>query len=265
MKDVLSQTIILIKQWHLLPKVSTQDIRVSTKLAQYKNQKDIYVKVLEFIDGKKISYLLAEGCEKEEILPTFKTSFNSWNYEKLNSIKNSESYIDVLTHIPLKVEVIKKEKIKTVCVDNDALIRKNQLALSDVRAFVGYFMRLSEFKERGDKESYERFSKSLLDDSSNANVNAKNEDAIIVAKKKALDAVQELKTSIRLREEEIINNIKQMKMQSSESAAFVIGGVHAEPLQEKLISLGFKVEIYTPAGYVDTDKGLIEEITRKLQ
>ncbi len=256
-----AQTIYLLKQWHLPPKVETTDIELSKKLSQFQNQKSLFEKVNFLIIENKIQSLLSEGCEKIEIDAKFKTRFNGWTYEKLEKLIADKAYSDILTLLPLKAEVLHKEKVKTVCVDDLDLIHQSELALSDVRAYVGYSSRLDEFKKMGDQVSYDRYASSIL---SEAEKNQKL-DALVVAKKKALDAITLFETINTKREQKLVKNILDLKLGPKDSAAFVIGGIHVDNLSVELKKNRIQVEIFTPEGYVENDKGLVEEIKRKLQ
>lgn len=259
--NIYAGTFYLIKQWHLLPKISTQDIELSKKLSQFKSQKDVYLKVTELIENNSIKILLAEGCEKIEINNNFKMVFNSWGYQNLENERNKSLYEDIMTHIPLKVEVKEKEKVKTLCIDNLQLIEKHQLALSDVRGYVGYFMRMKEFREKKDEKSFSRYATSLLSESENKKI----KDPILYAKNKALDAIDRLEKINQERENQIFNNIKDLKLNQDVNVAFIIGGTHVDSLRKNIEKIDYKVEVYTPAGYVENDSGLIEKLKDQLK
>lgn len=261
MAECFSQTIYLLKQWHLPPKAITTDIETSKKLSQFKNQKDLYQKVNEYILGNKIQYLLSEGCEKVEIDENFKAKFNGWGYVELDKLRSEANYDNILTLLPLKVEVQYKEKIKTFCVDNLELIHESQLQLSDIRAYIGYASRLEEFKNKGDDISYERYAKSLLSAEDQKN----KLNAIAMAKEKALAALDNFEKINLQRESKIVDNILSLKLKKKEVAAFIIGGIHAENLAKGLKKANYNVEVYTPNGYVENDKDLINEIKGKLK
>ncbi len=256
-----AQKIYVLKQWHLPPKVDTTEIATAKKLAQYKNQKDLYQKVSALIEKNSVKVLLSEGCEKVEIDKSFVTKFNGWNYAQLEKTKSKKNYVDILTLLPLKVEVFFTDKVKTLCVDNDELIHKSQLALSDIRAYVGYASRLEEFKQKKDQVSFDRYAKSLL----TPEQIAKKVDALKVAKEMALIAVEEFEKINQAREGKFVENIVALNMDPKESIAIIIGGVHAEKLSNDLKKHKWVVEMYTPSGYVDNDKGLLEDVKRKLQ
>lgn len=257
----IAQKIYVLKQWHLPPKVDTTEIATAIKLVQYKNQKDLYQKVSALIEKSSVKVLLSEGCEKVEIDKSFTTKFNGWDYAQLEKTKNKKSYVDILTLLPLKVEAVYTDKVKTLCVDNDELIHKSQLALSDIRAYVGYASRLEEFRQKKDQVSFDRYAKSVL----TPEQIAKKVDALKVAKEMALIAVEEFEEINKSREEKFVENIVALKMNPKDSVALIIGGVHAENLSNDLKKLKWIVEMYTPSGYVDNDKGLLEEVKRKLQ
>lgn len=256
-----SQTIHIFKQWHLPAKVETTDIELSKKLAQYQNQKDLFEKLNSLILDNKVQALLSEGCEKIEIDEKFKTKFNGWSYELLVGQTQNKNYVDIMTLLPLKVEALHKEKIKTLCVDDLELIHESELLLSDLRAYVGYSTRLEEFKKNSDDLSYNRYANSLLSEEEKA----KKDDPLEVARKKALDTIAKFELVNHKREQKIVKNILELKLPSKSIAILVIGGVHAQALSSTLKNKKINVETYTPAGYVENDTGLIDEIKRKLK
>lgn len=256
-----AQTIYLLKQWHLPPKVETSDIELAKKLSQYQNQKDLFEKIQTLIAAKKIQSVLSEGCERVDIDEKFKTKFNGWDYEKLEKLTTSKIYPDILTLLPLKVEALYKEKIRTLCVDDLDLIHQSDLALSDIRAYVGYSTRLSEFKKEGDQANYDRYATSILTDDEKK----KNVDALQIVRKKASEAILLFQSINAQREQKLVKNILDLKMEKNQAAALVIGGIHVESLEVELSKHKMAVEIYTPKGYVENDKGLIDDIKRKLQ
>lgn len=254
-------TIYLLKQWHLLPKVQTQDIELSKKLAQYTSQKDVYLKVMDLIKNNKVKYLLAEGCENDEINQNFKLSFNSWSYLSLKKLAKQSSYDDIMTHIPLKVEVLQDKNVKTLCVDNLKLIEMHQLALSDVRAYVGFFIRLKEFKEKKDEKNFEKYVSSLLSSEELKSV----KDPLEYAKEKSFESLEKLQKINTEREKTIFENIKGIKTEKDENVALVVGGLHVSSLEKMIQAMGSHVEVFTPVGYVESDADLIGKLKEYLK
>ena len=129
---VYAQKIYLLKQWHLSPRVETLDIEISKKIAQYPNQYDLYQKSTDLIQNKNVKIVLSEGCEKSEIDKSFLQKFNGWTFLSLEKIKNAKNYSDILTLLPLKLGVYWGDTVKTVCVDDESLIQKSQLMLTEI-------------------------------------------------------------------------------------------------------------------------------------
>jgi hypothetical protein len=138
-----TKTIALLGQYHLSGKTITTDIEASKKLPQFNNQKSIYLVIDEWVKQKKLNLLISEGCEGE-INQDFKTVFNGWDYSSLKKLKESKSFKDVLSLVPLKIEAKYDEAIKTVCGDNQLLIKEHQLIFSDLKGYVGFFSRLKQ-------------------------------------------------------------------------------------------------------------------------
>ena len=255
--NLYAQKVYILKQWHLMPKVSTHDIMLSTKLAQYENQHDLYLKVKEIVKENTNSYLLAEGCDNIEINEKFESKFNNWSYVELERYIKKSDYEKILTMLPLKIEVELKEKVKTFCADDDKLITESQLALSDMRAFVGYKMRLAEFKQQGDKVSFEKYAKSLM-------VGIKKNDPIAYAKEQAMNALEKFEKLNFKREVHFVDYITNLKITKDQVVILVIGGVHANSIETLLKEKNINTEIYTPKGYVEVDNELIKKLKEQL-
>ena len=132
--------VYIIKQWHLSPNESTTDILKSKSLPQFDNQIDIYNKSIKLIK-KNSKTIIAEGCEGE-IDHEFKLKFNGWGMSDLIERKDLSDFDDILAPVPMKLKAKFGKKLRVVCGDNDELIKKNNLAFSDTKAYSGFFQRL---------------------------------------------------------------------------------------------------------------------------
>jgi len=233
-------TVTIFKQWHLAPTMVTIDVEKSQLVPQYKNQKQIYTDVLKLIDEGKTSFIIAEGCEGV-IDSKFKYKHNGWNYSELEFLKQTSTYPDIMAHIPLKLKVIRPDKIKAVCADDDGLIKKNTLAFSDLRAFVGFVHRLTDFKNKNDTDGFKKYSESLY---KITNINAKKEpDAIKIAKKEGLKALKAMQELIAKRNKKFISLAEQnIKL----NPVIIIGAMHAEGISKELQKQHIAVKTITP-------------------
>ena len=58
--------------------------------------------------------------------------------------------------------------------------------------------------------------------------------------------------------------VNALKDKDFETAAIVIGGLHADDLKKKLQDAGFACEVLEPAGYIREDENLIKEFQKAL-
>ena len=137
-KTKSKKQVFIFKQWHLSSEVDTKN-KIPAKIPQRINQKNLYHELLKQIENKKIATVVAEGCEGV-IDKNFKHKFNQWGYANLLEVKESSAYEDIMTHIPLKLEVIFGDKLQTFCGDNYDLIQKQLLAFSEMRGVVGFYI-----------------------------------------------------------------------------------------------------------------------------
>lgn len=225
-----AKTVALLGQWHLTAKTLTHNISEGKKLPQFSNQKAIYLVLDEWIRGGKISLLIAEGCEGE-IDKGFRQSFNGWDYAKLDKRKNNSEYEDILSLVPLKIEVKHKKKIRTVCGDDLSLIKAHQRVFSDLTGFVGFYERL--------KPSHKK----------NKAFNAYKVALEELEKKKIKEPITYLKKRIRTlfdKEKELIEKrnksfVELVKRSNDEVMAIVIGNRHLKGLEKDLKKIGIKV------------------------
>ncbi len=142
-------TVMIVKQWHLAPKTITKGFK--EKYPQEKNQSAIYIALADRIKNKKLSLVVAEGCEGE-IDEKFSTAFNGWDLETLRKQAQTKSFNRILTHVPMKLEARFGDKILTVCGDDDKLIQEGLVRLSNLRGWAGFYNRLTELTSDTDRQ-----------------------------------------------------------------------------------------------------------------
>lgn len=227
----LSKTVAILPQWHLSAGVNTSDIKVGRELPQYRNQTAIFLIMKEWIEGKKIDALLAEGCEGE-INEDFPISFNSWNYKKLSKIRREENYNDVLTHLPLKLEALYREGIATHCADKTSLIKDHQLVQSDLRAYAGFYTRFMETKGK-DSKRFNTFRKAL-----EAEQGKPISNPVEFTRDKISKLLKKEKGFLEKRNIAFVEKIQTLK---ENKLAVIIGARHVGDLKSRLERLGHKV------------------------
>lgn len=234
-----SKEVFIYKQWHLGAKVITTNIERSKKLAQFKNQQDIYKRVVKKIKSGASRVIIGEGCEGV-IDSKFKYIHNGWGYNNLLKHAHLENYQDIMALLPLKVGVKFKKEISAICGDSDLLIKKHALAFSNLRAFSGYLMRLLENKNN--PKIFKAYADSLLKN--------KGGDPLKYARVKSLESLENIKMYTAKRNnkfiQQIIKNIDKNPM-------VIIGGMHIPDLRNKLDALKLKYTIITPSDYVEKD------------
>ena len=243
--------VTIVKQWHLLASQNTEDIEKSKLLPQYTNQSSVYKLVSEKVKAKKTKLIISEGCEGE-INQNFEKTFNGWNYQNLNLKLNQSNWTDILTLIPLKLEVQYKQQLKTLCGDNYQLIQENGLAFSDLRAFSGYLIRLVQYHQV-DQKKYELYSAVMFE---NVPENERR-NPIVYARNKSLEAVNRVEKYIKLRNKGFLEIAKE---NIKDNPVIIIGGLHADDLILQLQKYGINYEVITPKGYHSTDEKLLKQV-----
>ncbi len=216
-----------LPQWHLGPKANTLKIEESKKLPQYPNQKYIFEIISEWIEKGQLDLLIAEGCEGE-IDEKFTSTYNGWNYKNLNEFILKPEFVDILTLVPLKLEVKYKDKIKTLCGDNLDLINKHQLVLSELRGNIGYLSRLIEYQNN--PKLYQTYLKSLEE-----TYKEKIQEPLVFLKIKVKELEDLEKSLLIQRNTSFMNLIKKYK---GKKIALVIGARHIAQLKEDLLTEG---------------------------
>lgn len=246
--------VLIVKQWHIEPGINTKDIDSSSKLPQYVNQKDIYELLEKEINNDKIDLVISEGCQGE-IKNDSTLKFNSWDIKSLKDAKNNNNYDDIITLIPLKLKAKFGDDIKVVCGDNDELIKKQQLSLSNIRGYYGFYLRLSQHKKNSNKfktykESLETIEKQKID------------SPIEYCANKIKSNIEEYKNIMALRNDSFIKTIKEYV--SKYNVALVIGGLHFDDLNAKLTNNNIKSKLYVPLGYDEKSEQIIKDIIKSI-
>lgn len=227
-----AKTVVLLGQHHLLSGTKTVDIKKSSELPQYLNQKTIYLILDEWIEGKKLDLVIAEGCEGE-IDQNFKLEFNGWNYNSLQKMSKLEQYEDILTMIPLKIEAKYKEQIKTICADNLALIKEHQMIFSELNGYIGFYTRLKENKSNPKK--YSQYLKALEKVEGRA-----IKEPLVYLKLKILKLIAKEEEFIQKRNQSFLKVINET---TAKTIALIIGDRHIPSLKKNLEDKGIKVQL----------------------
>lgn len=248
--------VLVFKQWHLAPTTVTKGFK--EKYPQEQNQTAIYKTLSELVKKKQLDVLVGEGCEGE-IDGTFKTAFNGWTVQDLEKQAQTKGFDRIVTHVPMKVEARWGDKVVTLCGDDEGLIKESQLHLSNLRGWMGFWVRLNEAKPGDEKlKLYAEAAADLL---------KVPKDTKIEELKAKIN--ERSKTELKAFEQSLYDRngafIKALQSRDFKTAAVVIGGLHAEDLKGKLEKAGLACEIFEPSGYSSQDENLIRDFEKALK
>ena len=253
-----SPMVYVLKQWHLPPEVNTKLRQDAKPLPQTKNQSQIYAQLSEWVNEGTIDTAVAEGCEGE-IGPKLKLSFQGWSYEDLLAQVNDAKFGEILAHPILKLQAKYPKKIKALCGDSLSEIKRSQLALSDARADVGYFGKLSENQDHPQKlkpymdgviEMYHLKSDATYPEALKA---------LTVDLKKSLNLFQD---STHERDLSFVRKINTAD--SKKPTVLVVGGLHALDLKEILEKKKMNCQIFEPLAYQNDEEALSSKLNSLL-
>jgi hypothetical protein len=254
--DKEAKKVMLIKQWHLPPTTITKSFK--EKYPQERNQTVIYQSLNDLVKKKKLQIVVAEGCEGE-IGPDFKTAFNGWDLEALKKQAQTRGYERIVAHVPLKLEARHGDKVLTLCGDNDKQIQEGNLRISNLRGWIGFWSRLSEHKS--DPEKLKLYSEAAAD-VMKVPKDTSQEELQTQIKERIKQELELLQKSINERNTSFV---KALEGRDFQTAAIVIGGLHATDLKEKLQAAGFACDVFEPYGYIQEEEKLIQEFQKALK
>jgi hypothetical protein len=242
--------VYIIKQWHLSPSESTIDILKAKDLPQYEHQLDVYQKAIDLIE-KKSRVVIAEGCEGE-INEAFVTKFNGWDMASLTERRELSDYELILAPAPMKIKAKYQDKIKVICGDNEELIKANNLAFSDMKAFSSFFQRFIYYQNQN-QEAFNKYLKAYKE-----LVTLKQaDDPILDAKNRATESMNKFKQLIESRNTHFLKAIvENQKM----NPVLIVGGLHVYGIEKFLKENKIDYEIIEPFQYPLDELKLYVEI-----
>jgi len=227
--------VAVYKYWHLSPGVNTTNILSSKKLPQYQNQKQVYRQIDKLLKKRKFNLIVSEGCEGE-IDENFSGTFNGWSYADLKRRLRNSNYEDILTLVPLKLEVKYQKQVKTVCGDSLKLI-----------------------KECSDLFNELEITLRQITSAHNAAKKAQFEEK----RKKGLSLIDQIKKKISERNHVFLNTILA---HLPDNPVVILGGGHLEGVTDLLYAqkkIAFKV-VETP-GYPQEDEHHLERLRQEIK
>lgn len=245
--------VIVVPQWHLAPQTST--VYSSANLPQAENQHAIYRQLVDWVETSQVQTVVVEGCEGE-IETGFPTRFNGWGLDDLSKL-SAEDLDRVVTNVGLKIKAKVGAKARVVCGDNLGLVKKHQLALSDLRGFLGFKIRIEQFKDdpakRADYVSIVRDLMKLPKEAPEADVIAKIDDRL-------REKIKEFKEILHARDEVFVRTAKF----AAPTAAVVIGAIHVEDLLAQFKAQNVATSTFEPRGLKGDEAELLGQIEKLL-
>jgi hypothetical protein len=250
-----AKKVLVIKQWHLSPTTTTKGFK--EKYPQEKNQTAIYHVLEEGVKRGELQLIVAEGCEGE-INSEFKTAFNGWDYDSLKAQSFQKGFDKIITLVPLKIEAKYGDKIATFCGDNNDAIREGLEKMSNLRGWMGFYVRLTEFKNNPEKlKLYTDSAADLL----KVPKDTPTDKLMVQIKEHIKEELEAFQKSLATRNDAFV---KTLQAQDFTQAAVVVGGLHANDLRDKLEKAGLGCEILEPPGYQPDDESLVRDFEKAM-
>jgi hypothetical protein len=245
---------VVIPQWHLAS--STTTTVSSAGLPQSENQRAIYRQLIEWVEAGQIQTVIVEGCEGE-IDDHFSSRFNGWSLEDLQKL-SAEQLDNTMTHVGLKLKAKVGRKVHVLCGDSEALIKKHQLILSDMRGLLGFKLRIDQFKNEPKKRAdYVATARELLKLPTDA-----DEDAVIAEIDKQLRSnLAGFNEVLHQRNTVFVSVTKK----ASPVDAIVIGAIHIDDLIQQLHDAKVTTQTFTPKGLKGDESELLGQIRALLE
>lgn len=252
-----TKQVFLIKQWHLAPGVNTKD-SPAKELPQKENQTSIYKQIDRWVSAKKLHTLLAEGCSGE-IDSNFNKAFNGWKYSDLKAKAASKNYPEIISHVPLKIEAKFGERINTICADDDGLIKETGLAFSDARGTLGFYSRISQYKN--DSNRVKPYLQSAIE-VFKLPADTTSEQALVVLKKELQSSVSRIEKSLEMRNRKMVEAIKAVK---DKLQVLVVGGAHVSHIAQMLEKENIGCTMIEPKGYSQDEEKTLSSLRKLIE
>lgn len=239
-------------QWHLSPNDNTLEIDHSKKLPQFKSQIELYQTLVTKIKNDDIDTVIAEGCEGN-ITNDFTPRFNGWTMEKLSALKNDPEFKSILAPVAMKLK-IKFPDLDVRCGDSLKLIKKNQLAFSEVQGHLAFFSAFIE-NYRVNQEKYQLYKKNYLE---TINQEEFSVHPIILAKDNIEKNLELFLEVIKERNDDFVKSVERLNS-NEKKVAIIIGKIHVSDLQSKM-DKKFHSEIIPTLKDDDTEEVMVQKL-----
>ena len=248
-----SGKVSVFKQWHLAPNIDTTNTDKAKTLPQFESQVALYRSVEALVKRGEFDIILSEGCDQSES-PPFQSTFNGWDVRKLKLAKEFPHFENLLAPVAMKVFVYyPKESVEVLCGDSSELIKKHQLAFSDLSAFLKYFQKFQTLPETS--QQYQQYLSGLRSTFPKENIT----NPIEFVRKRGLKALADFEFYLKQRNKVFV---KLAHEHPDKKIAIILGGSHALDLERRFKRQGRPVEVFTPKGYPPEKNKMFENIEK---
>lgn len=148
-----------------------------------------------------------------------------------------------------------KDLVTAICGDNEELIKKNQLAISDARGFLRFYVRLKQ--NSADPKKFATYKKGLEE-----TLKMEVANPIEYSKAQTLKALERFDYYMQQRNISFVDSIKKL---IKKNPILILGGLHVQDLVQQLKAEGIQTEVITPLGYTLSSEKLAEDLKSELE
>ena len=247
----------VVKQRHAPPGLDTKS-RPAAGEPYRGNQRAVYRQLEAWVAAGQLPVVVAEGCQGS-LDDRRDVRFNGWNLTDLKARSSRKDYADTVSSVPLMLEARFGTKVRTVCGDDEALLKETNRAFSDARGTIGFLTRLQQYRE--DPERLETYLQGVRElykmpadaDAATAEKRLKDELKAVVGRIEALNRQRSAKPV------ELIAGLKDPQV------ALVYGGAHSEDIADALKAKGVDCTVLEPNGYLVEGEGSEEALLFRLK
>lgn len=247
----------IFKQWHADPRIETKESGSSLELPQAANQTAIFTQLDRWISGGKLKTVVAEGCTGE-LTRDSQVRINGWSVGELQSKSKLPGFEGLVTSVPMKLEARHASRIRTLCGDDDAMIKEHLRAFSDVRGTFGFLSRLTQ--HQGDPARARTYLEGVIE-LYRLPKDTTVPQALSRLRLELKQAMSRLHEALDRRNDKVIGVVGTVK---EPEVAVVYGGVHAKGLVKKLEEKGLPCSVVEPAGYGNDEVALLEQLDQAI-
>jgi hypothetical protein len=250
----------IFKQWHVEPAVDTRDRAKAKSLPQAANQTAAFRQLDAWVRSGTLKHVVAEGCSGE-LTRDSKIRFNGWSVRDLEAEASKagpsgspNSYDEIVASIPEKLEAKHGDRVKTLCGDDEALIKEHLRVFSDLRGTYGFLSRLLQYRD--DPARAKTYVDGVIELYHLPRTTTPDR-AIARLKTELKEAMNRLRSVLDRRNAKVVS---VARASGARQVAVVFGGVHAPGLVKLLEAQGIGCTVVEPAGYNNDEAALLEQL-----